>query len=110
MTYDLDLEAKRIVDALKLEGATMTLICALREAYEAGVEDTGCAACDREGATAGGSITDLDYHTCGTNGEKLLFMAGWCAGFQEALTDDRFPEVDRSEVAWLQFLSERENG
>jgi len=23
-----------------------------------------CAACDREGATAGGSITDVEFHTC----------------------------------------------
>ncbi len=69
-----------------------------------------CPACDREGASAGADITDSDNHTCGGQGEKLLFMAGWCAGFEEALTDDQFPEVDRSEVAWLQFLSERENG
>ncbi len=36
MAYDVDFEAKRIVDALELQGATMTLTCALREAHTAG--------------------------------------------------------------------------
>jgi hypothetical protein len=36
-SYDFAHEARRIVDALKVEGATMTLICALREAFDAGV-------------------------------------------------------------------------
>jgi hypothetical protein len=35
--YDFALEAQRIVEALKLKGATMTLICALREAFDAGL-------------------------------------------------------------------------
>ncbi len=34
--YDFESEAKRIVDALELKGATMTLVCALREAFTAG--------------------------------------------------------------------------
>jgi len=38
-TYDFKLEAKRIVDALELKGATMTLVCALREAYAAGAHN-----------------------------------------------------------------------
>lgn len=67
-----------------------------------------CPACDREGASAGRDITDPEFHTCGGRGEKLLFMAGWTAGFEEALTDDTQPEVDRAEVKWLEFLSDTE--
>lgn len=37
--YDFEFEAKRLVDALKLEGATMTLICSLHEAYDAGAKN-----------------------------------------------------------------------
>lgn len=37
-TYDVAVEVRRIVDALRLDVGTMTLICALREAYEAGLE------------------------------------------------------------------------
>ena len=44
--YDFEYEAGRIVDALKLEGATMTLICALREAFDAGAGHRGDARSD----------------------------------------------------------------
>ena len=33
-------------------------------------EDIGCVACDREGATAGGYLTALEYHTCTANAER----------------------------------------
>jgi hypothetical protein len=36
MSYDFQHEAQRIVEALNLKGASMTLMCALQEAFEAG--------------------------------------------------------------------------
>ena len=44
--YDFELEAKRIVEALELKGATMTLTCALREAYDAGAKFNVQSICD----------------------------------------------------------------
>jgi hypothetical protein len=40
MTYDFEHEAKRVIEAIEPKyGANMTVICALREAYEAGKTD-----------------------------------------------------------------------
>lgn len=37
MPYDFELEAKRVIDAIEpTRGAMMTVVCALREAFEAG--------------------------------------------------------------------------
>jgi excisionase family DNA binding protein len=41
MVYDFEAEAKRLIEAIEPQrGATMTVLCALREAFDAGKADT----------------------------------------------------------------------
>lgn len=42
MTYDFEHEAKRVIEAIEPQrGALMTVLCALREAFEAGKASAG---------------------------------------------------------------------
>ncbi len=40
---------------------------------------------------------------------KRIFMAGWGAGFQEALKPDEFPDQDRGSFAYCEWLLEQIN-
>lgn len=39
--------------------------------------------------------------------QRDVFIAGWSAGFQEALTPDKYPDQDRCEVAFQEWLKDQ---